>query len=1144
VPEQIKDRYVLIKGSGRVGGHAEVRKAVDLEAEGSYVAIKFIRGLQDERITQQLFQRETEALRSVHHPNIVRLLDSGWDSGRESYFLVLEWLNDSLSDVLGREGPYTWDAFAMKIAQPLAKALAHAHLSGVTHRDIKPQNVLFADTGIPKLADFGIAKMHAKLTPSGLTVGDFRSDPYTPPGADTDSLPYARDVYSVGVLIIQALHGETLREQKDIQPALAHIDVPPDIRRLLEDCVNTDASLRPANGSILAKRLESVREARVAQVGAGAGIIWLQLTKNAVKHVITDRAVDDFQAAANLIQRDLSRGGCAEFKFDKTSQGYDRQTIYVTGYVYQMTLKRHQTEPALVIVGVSECGDEWRDKAQRIACPLGRAFSFQCARPVSMTKAQVGLDTLLAAIEEHTSARQEARMLIHDRAEQNELFDKWLRVLDAREDLARGGRRPLDFRGRNVAPNGRQVTFSLIDTVNLDLVGQDWEVMIPETRRTVARGEVIAQEAERLTILLRRDARNLPTRGQLVPYLAGTKVALMRQQEAIEKIRNETAVRSDLRSLLLDPARSALPEQVPIERWQRDDLDQSKRIAVSYALGAKDFLLIQGPPGTGKTSVITEIVAQLVKQNPGVRILIVSQTHVAVDNALQRLDAEHIHGLVRLGLPDDPRVASDVRHLLLDKAMQQWARKIQKRAEDYLTEESGRLGIDQAHLRAALNLQQLANVMTEADAVQRRLDALAESAPSSDLATGLGLTEDAEATRDILDRLLERKKELLKASRSELAGALTIRDAITPEEARDAVDLLLSDTTSARRLLEVLKLQADWMLRLTSDKDLASVFLKTANVVAGTCIGFLGHPAVRDLDFDLCVLDEASKATATEALVPLARARRWFLVGDTRQLPPMDEELLRSKAKLEEYGLDPDFVATTVFDHLISATDFPVQQELVEQYRMIRPIGDLVSTCFYDGKLKSPMVEGIKGYDALWGAVSWVDTGNLGASRFQQDGLGGGVANRVEASLALERVKSIDLAVDRGFIEPRDKGRLHILIIAPYRLQIDEIDRKLAGVNFQHVDVEVQSVDAVQGKQSDLAVFSVTRSNPQGRFGFLGDKYWRRINVALSRARYGLTIVGDADFCRSSPGALRQVVNYIEDHPQDCRISEAQRVRV
>ncbi|MER7362882.1 AAA domain-containing protein [Nonomuraea wenchangensis] len=1142
MPEQVADRYILIKGSRRTGGLAEVQRAVDMEAEGRHVAIKFIRGVPDERITHQLFQREIEALHTVHHPNIVELLNSGWDSSRESYYIVLEWLNDSLSDVLGRQGPYSWDTLFSSIARPLTEALAHAHINGVMHRDIKPQNVLFSESGTPKLADFGIAKIQAKLIPPGLTVADFRSEPYTPPNTDEASFPYTRDVYSLAVLLIQALTSETLRERKDIDRALGQIDVPPDVRRLLESCVSQDASQRPENASILSQRLNSIAESRSSRIGAS--VIWLQLTRNVVRQVLGDNAVDDRHAAATLIQRDLSRGGCAEFKFDSANQNHDKQTIYLTGYEYQITLKRHQTEPALVVVGVRRCEEEWRDKAQRVACQLGRSFSFQCVRPADISNAQAGLDTLIAALDEHTLARQEARVVARDRKEQNELFDKWLQVLDAREDLARGERRPLNYHGRQVSKNGREVTFHLTESVGLDLLGQEWDVVTPESRRTLARGEVAGQEADRITLLLRREGRNVPNRGQLVPYLEATKIALVRQQEAIEKIKNGTAVRPELRALLLDPATCTPPSSVPIEDWQRSDLDQSKREAVSYALGAKDFLLIQGPPGTGKTSVITEIVAQLLKQKPEARVLIVSQTHVAVDNALERLDTAGIPGLVRLGRPEDPRVDSTVQHLLLDKAMERWARDIQKRAEEYLANEARRLDIDRGHLRAALNLQQLANVLAEVDIVQERVKSLSNSAPSSDLATGLGLAEDMEATRELLDRLFERKEELLKESRSNLAGALTIRDAISQEEARDAVELLLGGTSSAQRLLQVLKLQADWMLRLTSDKHLANVFLKTANVVAGTCIGFLGHPAVRDLDFDLCILDEASKATATEALVPLARARRWVLVGDTRQLPPMDEELLRSKAKLEEYGLDSEFVSTTVFEYLIRNTVSPVHQELIEQYRMIRPIGDMISTCFYDEKLKSPVVKGISGYDALWGSVSWIDTGCLGSERFQQDGLNGGIANRAEAAMVVDRLKSIETAIQRGAVKPPTERKLHLLVIAPYRLQIDEIHRKCAGLKLKHLEVEIQSVDAVQGKEADLAIFSVTRSNPQGKFGFLGDKYWRRINVALSRARYGLIIIGDADFCRSGPGALRTVVNYIEDHPQDCKISEAERVRL
>ncbi|MGW2333692.1 AAA domain-containing protein [Streptomyces sp. NPDC001685] len=1142
--EQVNDRYVLIKGFKRLGGLGEVHKAVDFDAGGSHVAIKFIRGVPDEQITRQLFQRESEALRAVRHPNIVQLLDSGWDSGRESYFLVLEWLNESLADRLGREGPYAWENLASGVAQPLAEALAHAHLSGVAHRDIKPQNVLFDDAGVPKLADFGIAKMQEKISPPGLTVGDFRSEPYALPESAVAALPYARDVYAFGVLLIQALTSETLRRQQDIQPALQRADVPPDIRRLLEECVTEDASQRPANGAVVAQRLTGISDARAARSEAGAGVVWLQLTRAATKMILGDQGIEDRHAAASILQRDLNRGAQAEFRFDSGNKCHDLETIYLTGYDFQMTLKRHQTEPALVVVGVKKCEEEWRDKAQRVACSLGRNFSFQCSRPSDVRRAKRGLDSLVDSLEKHIAARKEEHVAARDQQEENELFDKWLQVLDAREDLARGERKPLDYRGREVARSGREVTFSLAEEVGLDLLGQEWDVVIPEARRTLARGEVVSQDGEQITLRFRREARNLPNRGQLVPYLEATKVALIRQQEAVERIKNETAVRPDLRSLLLNPAGSSVPEKISIDAWQRGDLDESKRSAVSYALGAKDFLLIQGPPGTGKTSVITEIISQLLRRRPEARILIVSQTHVAVDNALGRLHTAGIPGLVRLGRPEDPHVDATVQHLLLDKAMERWARGIQKRTEEFLDAEAQRHGIDKSHLRAALVLQQLANVLAEIGVVENRVRDLSDSGPSSDLATGLGLAEDVETSRDLLDRLLERKGELLKSGRAEIAGALTLRDEITAEEAYDAIDLLLGGTSSALHLVSLLKLQADWMLRLTSDKNLASVFLQTANVVAGTCIGFLGHRAVRDLDFDLCILDEASKATATEALVPLARARQWILVGDTRQLPPMDEELLRSTAKLEEYGLDRDFVATTLFDYLIGRTVSPVQQELVEQYRMIRPIGDLVSTCFYDEKLRSPKTEGIPGYDALWGAVSWIDTGNLGNARFQQDGSSGSVANRAEADLAVSRLKAIDTAIDRGAIKPVNGKRLEALVIAPYRLQIDEIHRKLAKVQFQHLDVTVESVDAVQGRESDLAVFTVTRSNPQGKFGFLGEKYWRRINVALSRARYGLTIVGDADFCRSSPGALRQVVNYIEDHPEDCKISEAERVRI
>jgi superfamily I DNA and/or RNA helicase len=135
---------------------------------------------------------------------------------------------------------------------------------------------------------------------------------------------------------------------------------------------------------------------------------------------------------------------------------------------------------------------------------------------------------------------------------------------------------------------------------------------------------------------------------------------------------------------------------------------------------------------------------------------------------------------------------------------------------------------------------------------------------------------------------------------------------------------------------------------------------------------------------------------------------------------------------------------------------------------------------------------------------------------------------------------TIDSAIELGLIPKRADGRKYdVLLIAPYRSQLDELTRQLTRVACRNLSVAVESVDAVQGREADFAIFSVTRSNSGGRLGFLGGDYWRRINVALSRARYGLTIVGDAEFCASEPGGLRRVLTHIRQNKVECAVISA-----
>jgi serine/threonine protein kinase len=182
-----------------------VRKGVDTR-DGSQVAVKFVVASSDE-LTRKVFDRETSALRGLSHPNIVHFRDAGIDE-TGTFYLVLDWVDRSLADLLKTPPWEGWDDLYETIAKPLLDGLAYAHLKLREHRDIKPSNILIDASGAPLLADFGIAKIRGDEDHSEFTVQNFRSGPYAPPELD-GSISYVRDVYSVGVVLLQCLSDST-----------------------------------------------------------------------------------------------------------------------------------------------------------------------------------------------------------------------------------------------------------------------------------------------------------------------------------------------------------------------------------------------------------------------------------------------------------------------------------------------------------------------------------------------------------------------------------------------------------------------------------------------------------------------------------------------------------------------------------------------------------------------------------------------------------------------------------------------------------------------------------------------------------------------------------------------------------------------
>jgi serine/threonine-protein kinase len=262
-------RYRMGPVIGR-GGMGEVRAATDTALDRP-VAVKLMRAdLADDPNLRRRFEREARAAARVSHPNVIAIFDVGEDDGVP--FIVMERLpGRTLADELARGA--LAEPRVCAVATEMLDALAAAHDLGVVHRDIKPGNVLLRDDGRIAIADFGIAKVadDAAHTTTGMTFGTGRylaperllGDPATP----------ASDVYSVGVVMFEALTGRPAFEAT-APLALAHAVASETPQFTDVDADHLDPRLRAVVDRALAKdpehRFASAREMCDALTGRSA----------------------------------------------------------------------------------------------------------------------------------------------------------------------------------------------------------------------------------------------------------------------------------------------------------------------------------------------------------------------------------------------------------------------------------------------------------------------------------------------------------------------------------------------------------------------------------------------------------------------------------------------------------------------------------------------------------------------------------------------------------------------------------------------------------------------------------------------------------------------------------------------------------
>lgn len=266
--------------------------------------------------------------------------------------------------------------------------------------------------------------------------------------------------------------------------------------------------------------------------------------------------------------------------------------------------------------------------------------------------------------------------------------------------------------------------------------------------------------------------------------------------------------------------------------------------------------------------------------------------------------------------------------------------------------------------------------------------------------------------------------------------------------------------------------------------------LEPYNLVAGTCNRLAIDSRLRFKVFDWLILDEANKVRANEALALMPLAKRWVMIGDLNQLPPVMEEAastFKIEQPLDEIVRDDSFYGW-IWDKVPAGSRIM----LPRQYRMREPIGRVVSDLFYEGKLiheaPHPRMPLPWPFDR---ELVWVDTGAQDEYRDAQRS----VANEFEVALCKDITSIIRRRVRKS----------KLAVIAMYASQVNRLVSALKGIVPPD---DIESVDAFEGRESDAVILSLVRSNDRAAIGFLNDP--NRVNVAISRAKKLLVIVGDS----------------------------------
>jgi len=1091
------------------------------------------------------FLERVEKLQSLDLSFVPKIIDVGITSRDSSLYLVTEWIvGEPIDPTIRRRG-------TEEVVKKLVSQVMHMHSLGFSHGDLKPDNIIEADSGDIYIID--VLDFHHD-------ADDVYNSEYSPVNIENSSA-FERDNYAVMKICAELLHIEWGQESTKHPTVSAAIieelkDVDygfKELTRFQDAVVNPEQSLQvaietinieiggrdafkpitiyPDNGRLYVS-IEESRNNSSSLVLNFCGI-------GGNQSLFFDKSRFEFEHGMKPSKSELD--GIPKWAIEKADFEVPFALRITHGRASQLeTLNRrvkqlYSFENAIQQFLLKRREAEAQARAESIASQVNvDNIESETINPSLIVEPSKSVENHVPAI----TTKDLWQAIIQTESESHpyvELTSEPMQHKDNKDFIIlpyEAEKDPLD-------------AFTAKDEVEAIIVDGDDEFFIGQVN-------LVKSGLNKVT-LSRYASRVSRLKGEDIIFFRSKadKSSFNKRKNALTRIIDNDAVIENLvdyfdPSCMHDPIDyEHIVTEADFDRYNRKGdngnvikLNDKQRIAFQQLLRFGPLSMLQGPPGTGKTEFIAAFVHYLVEKLGTQRILLVSQSHEAVNTAAERIRKHCNHHKTPLDVVRFSRKESQISNSLQDifsnnivtKKAEQFSSQLKYRVMSLAKS----LQAPKDYLEAFLELdkQVLMPISEQLIALTRLDDKELEGKQRKDLKKQIG------ERKSLINSRLPRESQTNKDWHDDLPAVadsfikkLNHEHAIAPNVANKVQRLI----SLSKDMIKVMN---------SGNANLDEFLARSRQLVAGTCVGIGNwHIDIASNQYDWIIIDEAARSIASELAIAMQVGKRVLLVGDHQQLPPLYSEP-HKKALARRLGIksssDIDELVESDFSRAFNSHyGKQIGAKLLVQYRMAPAIGTLVSQCFYKGELENgeriipDIYKDVP--KQLNTTATWLDTSSLGKKAHHQQGGGSSIYNDSEVDAIVGLLTEIDNNDDflNSLFKQVKEGEAAIGVICMYAEQKKRIRQRLKKVGLSEALtalLKVDTVDSYQGKENRIIILSITRSEPKQSPGFL--RLPNRINVALSRAMDRLVIVGDKRMWQGKNSHLPfgSVIKYMEEN--------------